>query len=189
MKVIGIPHHYSSPNYFWDELCGSVAIFTNPQIFPYSERSTRSCVDEPKGNSQFLIMVTQRKYLFFFFHIIQHKFCTRYIPCASCINPDNLCSFAWISIISGWSWLSATNICTSSFTSIQVQPSCFFTPFSFLCRSTFSQRCLLPVAAYMFDNTTYPAALSGYISRIRLAIGSAISIYHEFCKHQAKPSM
>jgi hypothetical protein len=29
MKAIGIPHHDCSPNYFGDELCGSVAIFTN----------------------------------------------------------------------------------------------------------------------------------------------------------------
>ncbi len=70
-----------SPNYFWNELYGSVAIFANPQIFPYSKRSTKSCVDEPKGNSQFLAMVTQMKYLFFFFHIIQNKFCARHVPC------------------------------------------------------------------------------------------------------------
>ncbi len=81
MKVIGIPHHDGSPNYLWNELCGSVAIFANPGIFPYSKRSTKSCVDEPKGNSQFLAMVTQMKYLFFFFHIIQNKFCARHVPC------------------------------------------------------------------------------------------------------------
>ncbi len=80
MKVIGIPHHDRSPNYFWDELCGSVAIFTNLQIFSYSERSIRSCVDEPKCTGQFLAMVTQMQHLLLF-HIMQNKFCTRHIPC------------------------------------------------------------------------------------------------------------
>ncbi len=79
MKVTGIPHHDWSPNYFWNELCGSVAIFTNPQIFSYSERSIRSCVDEPKCNSQFLAMVTQMQHLLFF-HIMQKKICTWHIP-------------------------------------------------------------------------------------------------------------
>ncbi len=81
MKAIGIPHHDAPPNYLWNELCGSVAIFADPQIFSYSKRSTRCCVDEPECNSQFLAMVTQMKYLFFFFPIIQNKFHTRHIPC------------------------------------------------------------------------------------------------------------
>jgi hypothetical protein len=33
MKVAGIPHHDCSKNYFLNELCGGVAIFTNPQTF------------------------------------------------------------------------------------------------------------------------------------------------------------
>ncbi len=66
---------------------------------------------------------------------------------AWCMRTDNLCSSAWISIIWGWSWSSTTNVCTSLFTSIQVQPGCFFASFSFLCCSTFSQRYLLPAAA------------------------------------------
>ncbi len=80
MKAIGTPHHDCSPNYFLNELCGCVTIFTNPQILSYSERGTRSCLNEPKCNSQFLSMVTQMKCLFFFFHVVQNKFCTRHIP-------------------------------------------------------------------------------------------------------------
>ncbi len=78
---IGIPHHDYSSNYVWNELCGSVKIFANLQIFSYSKRSTRGCVYEPKCNSQFVAMVTQMKYLFYFFHIIQNRFCTRHIHC------------------------------------------------------------------------------------------------------------
>jgi hypothetical protein len=59
---------------------------------------------------------------------------------------NNLCSSAWISIIWRWSWSSTTNICNSLITSIQVWLSCFFTPFSCLCCSIFSQRWLLPAA-------------------------------------------
>ncbi len=81
MKAIGIPHHDSFPNYFWDELCGSVAIFTNLQKFSYSERTTRNCVHEPKCNGQFLTMVTQMKCLFFYFHIMKNKFHKSHIPC------------------------------------------------------------------------------------------------------------
>ncbi len=72
-----------------------------------------------------------------------------------CRSPDNLCSCAPISIVWGWSWSSPTNVCTLLFTSIQVRPGCFFTPFSFLCCSTFSKRCVLPAAAYIFDRSTY----------------------------------
>ncbi len=143
MKAIGIPCHDCPPNYFWDELCGSVAIFTNPHNFSYLERSTRSCVDEPKCHSQFVTMVT---HLFLFFHIMQNKFWTRHIP-ASWMCPDNLSSSAWISIMWGWSWSSTTNVCTLLFTSIEVWPACCFTSSYFLCCSTFSQRCLLPPPA------------------------------------------
>ncbi len=73
MKAIGIPHHDGPPNYLWNELCGSVAIFTDAQIFSYLKRSTRRCVDEPECNSQFLAVVTQMKYLFFFFPIIREQ--------------------------------------------------------------------------------------------------------------------
>ncbi len=59
---------------------GSAAIFINPKIFSYLKRNIRSCVDELKCNRQFLDMVMQMKY-HFFFHIIQNKFCTRHIPC------------------------------------------------------------------------------------------------------------
>ncbi len=81
MKVTGIPHCDGSPNYFWNELCGSMEIFANLHFLSYSKRITRSCVDEPKCNSQLLTMVTQMKCLFFFFHIIQNKFRTRLVPC------------------------------------------------------------------------------------------------------------
>ncbi len=66
---------------------------------------------------------------------------------ASYMSPDNLFSSAQISIIWGWSWSSTTNVCTSLVTSIHVQPHCFFSPLSFLCCSTFSQRCLSASAA------------------------------------------
>jgi hypothetical protein len=148
MKAICIPHHDCSCNYFWNELCGGVAIFTNPQIFHYSEWSMRSCVYEPQSNSQFLTMVTQMKQLFFSFHIMLHKFSIWHIPHpASHMNPDNLSSSAWISIIWGWSQSSTTNVCTWLSTLIQLWPSFLFTPLSFLCHSTSSQRCLLPAAA------------------------------------------
>ncbi len=82
MKVIGNPRHNWYPNYIWNELCESVAIFTNPQIFSYLESSTTNYVDEPKWNSKFLGMVTQKKDLFFFlYHIMQNKFYRRHIPC------------------------------------------------------------------------------------------------------------
>ncbi len=67
------------PQYFWGKLLGSVAILKNPESF-FSERTTRSCVDEPKFNNQFLTMVTQLKHQFFFFHNMQNKSCTRHIP-------------------------------------------------------------------------------------------------------------
>ncbi len=66
---------------------------------------------------------------------------------ASWMSPDNLYSSAWILVICGWSQSSTTNVCTSLFTSIQVRPRCFLKPFSFLCCSTLSQRCLLPTTA------------------------------------------
>jgi hypothetical protein len=130
MKVIDIPHHDSSPNYLSDELCGSVAIFTNLQIFSYSEKTTRSCVNEPKSNSHFLTVVTQMKSSFSSSstsrrtnHIVQGMY-----P-ASCMSPYNLSSSAWISIICGWSWSSTTNVCTSLFTSIQMRPGLFLHTF------------------------------------------------------------
>ncbi len=122
-------------------LWNCVNLYKPANLF-YLERTTRSCVDEPKCNSQFQAIVTQMKCLFFFLHIMQNKFCTRHVP-TSCMSPDNICNSAWISIIWGWSSSSTTNIRTSLFTSIQVRPSCFFTPFSFPCHSTFSQRCLV----------------------------------------------
>ncbi len=74
MKAICTPHHDCSPNYFVKWTLGRVAIFTNPQIYSYSEWATRGCVDEPKCNSQFLAVVTQMKHLSLFFRIMQHKF-------------------------------------------------------------------------------------------------------------------
>jgi hypothetical protein len=80
IKVIDIPQHDYSLDYSLNELCESVAIFTNLQMFSYLEKSTRSCVHEPKCNGQFLAMVTQMR-LFFLFHIMQNKFGIRHIPC------------------------------------------------------------------------------------------------------------
>jgi hypothetical protein len=120
MQAIDILHHDCSPNYFWDELCGSVAIFTNPQIFSYPERSTRSHVDEPKCNGQFLTMVKQMKYLFFF-NIMQNKFHTRYVGPTSCMSPDNLCSSAHEFQSSGGGFypLQQRNVCTWADYSLQ----------------------------------------------------------------------
>jgi hypothetical protein len=64
----------------FDMNSGSAAIFTNPKKISYLNRNPRSCVDELKCHRQFLAMVMQMKYLFFFFHIILKKFCTRHIP-------------------------------------------------------------------------------------------------------------
>ncbi len=54
------------------------------RFFTYSERSTRTCVDKPQCNSQFLAMVMQMKHLFFFFfffsHIMWNKFSIRHVP-------------------------------------------------------------------------------------------------------------
>ncbi len=80
MKAIGILHHDCSPNYFRIELCGSVAIFTNPQIFYYLKWSTRSCADEPKCNSQFPTIVTQMKHLSFCLHSMQYTFSIWCLP-------------------------------------------------------------------------------------------------------------
>ncbi len=120
MKWISISHHDSSPNYLGTELCGIMAIFTNQEFFHYSEWSTVSCVDDPQCNSQLLAMVTQMQHLFFFFHIICSTNSVYETYPASCTSPDNLISSAQISIISGWSWLSTTNICTSLLSTIQV---------------------------------------------------------------------
>jgi hypothetical protein len=57
MKIINIPHHDYSPNYFCYELCGNVATFTNPQTFYYLEKNTKSYVYEPQQNSQFYVMM------------------------------------------------------------------------------------------------------------------------------------
>jgi hypothetical protein len=61
IKVIGIPQHDYSLDYSLNELCESVAILTNLQMFSYLEKSTRSCVHEPKCNGQLLAMVTQMR--------------------------------------------------------------------------------------------------------------------------------
>jgi hypothetical protein len=49
--------------------------------------------------NQFLAVVTQMKHLFFFFHIMQKKICTRYMYLISWMKFNNLCNFAWILII------------------------------------------------------------------------------------------
>jgi hypothetical protein len=66
--------------------------------FHYSEWSTRSCVDEPQCNSQFLAIVTQMIHLFF--HIMWNIFNIMHIL-ASFMSLDNLCYSIWISIIWG----------------------------------------------------------------------------------------
>ncbi len=108
------------------------------------QRSTRICVEEPKCNGQFLAIVTQMEQLLLFFHNMQNESCTRHVPCIRyepwqflqfCIKFNHL---GVILILYIW---------TSLFNSIQVQPGCFFKPFSFPCHSMFSLRWLLPAAA------------------------------------------
>ncbi len=141
MKAIGIPDHDCSPHYFWNELCISVAILTNPQILSYSERSSRSCVDEPQSNSQFLTVVTQMQHLFSFFHIMKEQVLYK-------AHTHHARALTISAVLHGWYSLSTTFIVrTSLLTSIWVWPSSFFTPLCFFCCSTFSQRFLLSAAA------------------------------------------
>jgi hypothetical protein len=76
MKAIGISHHDASPNYLWCELCGSVAIFTKPQIIFYLERIAKSCVDEPKCSISHFVNTNEIPFL---------------LLVASCMSPDNEC--------------------------------------------------------------------------------------------------
>ncbi len=193
MKAIGILHHDCSPNYFWDELCGSVAIFTNPQIFSYPERSTRSHVDEPKCNSQFLTMVTQMKYLFFIFHIMQNEFCTRYVGPTSCMSPDNLCSSTheFQSSGGGLDPLQQRNVCSWADYSLQSRFDPAVSSHLFPCsaiqhshRDACCQqqhRCL--TAAHNQQHSQAP--FQEFVWQCILPS----THHHEFCKHRAKPSM
>ncbi len=167
MKWISIPHHDCSPNYLGIELCGIMAIFTNQEIFQYSEWSTVSCVDDPQCNSQLLAMVTHMQHLFFFFHIICSTNSVYETYPASCT------SSAQISIISGWSWLSTTNICTSLLSTIQVDcnpgATQLFLHSSFL-SLPFNILTEMPVA----NSSTWPAAFSGSNLRAHSASCSPI---------------
>jgi hypothetical protein len=98
MKEIDIPHHDCSPNYFWNELCESVAIFTNPQILFFLEWSTSNCVDGPECNSQFLAIVIDMKTTFLLTcHALKIQF-KAHIPHHN-MSCDNRFSSAQISII------------------------------------------------------------------------------------------
>ncbi len=57
MEAIGIPNYNRSPNYLCNELGGSVAVPTYPQILEKVGCCSRSCADETKCNSQFLTTV------------------------------------------------------------------------------------------------------------------------------------
>jgi hypothetical protein len=57
MEAIGIPNYDHSPNYLCNELGGSVAVSTYPQILEKVGCCFRRCADETKCNSQFLTMV------------------------------------------------------------------------------------------------------------------------------------
>ncbi len=76
MKAISIPWHDFFLNYFWNELDGSLAIFTNLQIFYFLGWSARSCVDEPKCKDQFLAMGIQVKP-----HIMHETLTLSSVPC------------------------------------------------------------------------------------------------------------
>ncbi len=81
MKVIGVPHHYCSANYFWIELCGSMAIFTNSQISYFWSGVQGAVLISVNAVVSFFAMVTQVNHLFTFFHIVQHKFHEWHIDC------------------------------------------------------------------------------------------------------------
>ncbi len=78
MKAIGIPHHGRCPNYFWNNLCGSVGNLHKPTDFYDSEWTTRSCVDEPQCNNQFQYSDTNETPLLCKIHIMHKKISVRH---------------------------------------------------------------------------------------------------------------
>ncbi len=127
-----VPHQYCSPDYLWNELAGSVAVTTYPQILCDTKWSLGGVLMSPNAMASFLLQLRKWSRSFFLLYIMHFY---------------NHSSSEWISSTRGWSWSSPTNVCTSIFTSIQVQPRLFFTPLSFLCCSMFALRSHLPAAA------------------------------------------
>ncbi len=147
MKAIGIPHHDCSPNHLWNQLCGVVAVPTNLQFFFVIWSGVPGAVlMSPNAIASFSLW--WHKWNTFSSSSTSYNTNLVYsLYPASSMSPDNFFSSARISTIWAWSWSSTMNLCTSLFTSIQVQPGCFFTPLSVLCCSTSSARCCLPAEA------------------------------------------
>jgi len=103
--------------------------------------------------------------------------------------PDSLSSSAWISITWGCSWSSITNICTTSFTSIQVRPGYFFTLLSNLCHWMVDLRSHWPPAALLFDRTHSPQHSQGLFQELILQCALPSPHCNELCKQQARPSI
>jgi hypothetical protein len=87
-----------SPNYFWNALCVSVPIFPNVRILSYLERSTRTVLMRPNAIVSFSLWGFKWKTFFCSPTSCTRSFIQGTYP-TSCINPNNLCNYAWISII------------------------------------------------------------------------------------------
>ncbi len=100
---------------------------------PLSTRFANECYYPPTNNLHFG-KETDADFLLLLYHAeIFFIECTYLTSCMSVDTLRLLLLYwldAWIPIISRWSWSSATNTCTSLFTSLQVQADCFFTPLS-----------------------------------------------------------
>jgi hypothetical protein len=116
-------------------------------LFSYSEKTTRSFVDEPKCNNKFLTMVTQ---------MTSSKFSSSSTSSRTNLlqgmygRHELLCSSAHEFQSSGGGRDHLLQMYAPHYSlSIQVQPGYnFFAPFSIEpCCSRYSQRCLLPAAA------------------------------------------
>ncbi len=116
-------------------------------------RSTKSWIDEPQCNSQFLAMVTQMKHLFFFFYVMQNKFSIRHV---SLIMHEPWQSLQ-LQFCKDFNYLRVVLIVCYKHMNfiIYFNPGVTqWLPLSLPCHSTFPQRCLLSAAPYMFDSST-----------------------------------
>ncbi len=84
-----------SPNYFWNARCVSVAVFTSVQILSYLERSTKTVLMKPNAIIDFLLWWYKWKTFSSSSTSCKTSFIQSTYP-TSCINPNNLCSSAWI---------------------------------------------------------------------------------------------
>jgi hypothetical protein len=131
MKTVGIPHY--------DHSC--VAVAAGMEILENVKWTTRRCAFEPKCNSQLFIVMPQMKRLLSFLHSVSQNL----VHCSSCkIVSLVLHGFHLFEDGAGH---QQEMCCTSFFTSIQVDPTCFSTPLSSLSCCTFALRSHLPAAA------------------------------------------